>query len=129
MATFVKELRGSAEPAAFEFIAAVFCFDGDAEARDFAINGMAFPSYFENVSGKDDAPSGDVDSESHRPRPLLKAFSTFKKALTAAPATRPPKGPGAHIPVVQPPASMRGDEINTKIYEQVMSKRKEMQKF
>ena len=124
MATFCSGLRGSAEPAAFEFLAVVFCFDGDDEARDFAINSMSFSSYFEKVSGEDDAASGEDDG-----MPLRAAFSKSKRKLTDAPL-RP--SDGAHCQVFQSLAVMEGDEtseIKAKIYQQVMSKRKERQKF
>ena len=59
--------------------------------------------------------------------PLHEAFSKFKKKLTDAPldAERPSDGAQV-IPVIE------GDEtseIKAKIYQQVMSKRKERQKF
>ena len=86
---------------------------------------MSFSSYFEKVSGEDDAASGEDDG-----MPLRAAFSNFKKKLTDAPL-RP--SDGAHCQVFQPPAVMEGDETSenqkAKIYQQVMSKRKKMQKF
>ena len=100
----------------------MFCFDGDDEARDFAISGRSFSAYFETGGGEDGAASGEDNG-----MPLHEAFSKFKKKLTEAPldAERPSDGAQV-IPVVE------GDEtseIKAKIYQQVMSKRKERQTF
>ena len=122
MATFCSGLRGTAEPAAFEFLANVFCFEGDDEARDFAISGRAFSAYFETGGGEDGAASGEDNG-----MPLHEAFSKFKKKLTEAPldAERPSDGAQV-IPVVEGDVT---SEIKAKIYQQVLSKRKEKQKF
>ena len=76
MAAFGNGLPGSTEPDAFEFLAALFCFEGDAEATDVAINPKSLASYFEDACAEDESASGDDNC-----MPLLAAFPKFKKKL------------------------------------------------
>ena len=119
MATFCSELQGSVEQAAFEFLAVLFCFEGDEEARDFAISSRSFSSYFDE-SGDDGPASGDEGNG----MPLHRAFSRIKKRLTQAPLGAEHHSDAAVMPIIE------GDDLSetkSKIYQLVIAKRTERQ--
>ena len=121
MAACGNGLPGPAEPVAFEFLAALFCFEGDGEATDFAINPKSFASYFEEACAEDESASGDDNC-----MPLLAAFAKFKKKLIDVSTGIEKRDDADVIPVVI------GDETSeqkSNIYKQVNSKRKERQTF
>ena len=121
MATFCSGLQGSAEQAAFEFLAVLFCFEGDEGARNFAISSRSFSSYFDE-SGDDGPASGDEGDGML----LHKAFSKFKKILTQAPLDAEHPSDEEVMPMIE------GDDLSetkSKIYQLVIAKRKDKQKF
>ena len=75
---FAKELQGSAEAVAMEFLTILFVFEGDGEVRDLAASGRSFQSYLEG--GEDDVAEDDDGSLS-----LQREFLNFKKTLANAP--------------------------------------------
>ena len=119
--TFARELKGSAEACAMEFLTILFVFEGDGEAQDLAASGKSFSAYLED--GEDEEAAVEDDDS----LPLHRAFQVFKKTFTEAPV-------GAEVvdSDEEPFAPIQGDEqseLKSKIYQTVISKRKEMQKF
>ena len=119
--TFARELKGSVEACTMEFLTILLVFEGDGEAQDLVASGKSFSAYLED--GEDEAAVEDDDS-----LPLHSALQVFRKTFTEALV-------GAEVvdsDEEQPFAPIQGDErseLKSKIYQTVISKRKEMQKF
>ena len=116
--TFANELQGSAEKAALDFLTVLLAFDGDGEAKDLAASGRTFSSYFEGEEEVEDE-EGSLA--------LHVAFQTFKQNLAEAPV-----GAEAKDSDDEPFVAIQGSEeseAKSKIYQLVVSRRREMQKF
>ena len=123
LATFEKGLAGAAEAAAMEFLTLILVFEGDGEARDLAVSSRSYASYFENAGADESEDEYDGDSR------LLGAYRSFKKTLREAPVGADSKDSddgGFNF------IETEGDEdseVKAKIYQKVVSSRKDMQKF
>ena len=102
--------------------------EGDGEAGAFAdkTRNISFEDYFENVIGEDDAASGAPGADENKP--MLAAFLKFKQRIKEGPSREHSSSPSE----VSPPPVVQVKEmsdVKAKIYDQVVSWRREKQKF
>ena len=117
--------KGLAEPAAMDFLSTVCVFEGDEEAEDIAKSGMTFATYF-----GDGGSDGEGDVLADAP-PLKAAYCKYRAAREKARDEAPV---GADVVKAEDDeyTAIEGDEeseLKARIYNTVMQKRGETQKF